>query len=294
MKRGLLVAIDGGGTGCRARVYDGALAPLGESAAGPANLLAGDGSDALEAIRKAAFEALSAAGVRNNRDDVGLSASLAGATDAGRARFFAADWFTRDLRILSDTHAAVLGAHGGQDGGVVVSGTGAAACVLLAGELREIGGWGFAIDDFGSGADIGRRALRAALRRLDACCEIGPADGLAARILGRFATPGAAATWASSARPADFGALAPDVFACDEAGDPDAKGILGRAVEELDRLVALTLRAGAPRVAIVGSVGRLLAPRLGDGFDAARIVTPQADALYGAALAARLGRGWTA
>jgi glucosamine kinase len=293
MSADYVVAIDGGGTGCRARVYDRALSQLGEGAAGPANLLVGDGSAAIASVRDAARAAMAAAGLRADLPDVVLSAALAGTTAEGRSRFFAADWSARGVRLLSDTHAAALGAHGGGDGGLVVSGTGAAACVLRDGHLREIGGWGFAVDDFGSGADIGRRALRAALRRIDADGHPGAPMGLCGRILARFETPGAAASWAAAARPADFGALALDVFETAEAGDAEAARIIDRAVAEIDRLVALTLRAGAQRVAVVGSVGRRLAPRL-RGASAAALVAPQGDALLGAALAARLGRGWTA
>jgi glucosamine kinase len=287
-----VVAIDGGGTGCRARVYDRGGAPRGEGAAGPANLLLGDGSVAIASVRAAARAAMAAAGLRDDLRDVALSVALAGATAAGRSRFFAVDWSAGHVRLLSDTHAAVLGAHGGADGGLVVCGTGAAACILREGRLREIGGWGFAVDDFGSGADIGRRALRLALRRIDADDRPAAASSLCARILARFDTPEAAASWAAAARPADFGALALDVFETAEAGDPDAARIVDRAVAEIDRLAALTLRAGAQRVAVVGSVGRRLAPRL-RGASAAALVAPQGDALFGALLAARLDRGWT-
>jgi glucosamine kinase len=291
----LLIGVDGGGSGCRARIFDRDLRPLGEGRAGPANLLSGDGGAAFDAVISAVADALREAGLSpGDSVDCALGAGLAGATPVARARFFARNPPFGVVRLLSDGHAAALGAHGGGDGGVVVLGTGAAASVVSAGAVHEIGGWGFAVDDLGSGADIGRRAVRAALRALDEA-DHGPSPiaGLAAQVRARHGDVAALVEWAAVATPADFGSLAPLVFDTAERGDAAARTILDGAVAELERLVLLAARHGAWRVAVSGSIGVRLAPHL--SRKAAEILVPAVgDACLGAALAVRAGLGWTA
>lgn len=289
----LIFAVDGGGTGSRARLLDPGGAVLAEAEGGPANLLVGDGSAPFAAIVDLARATLAAAGLAGDavaRLHAGLG--LAGATGQGRARFFARRPPFAETRILSDAHAALLGAHGGGDGGIVIQGTGSAACVLKDGRLREIGGWGFEIDDGGSGADIGRRALRRTLRGLDEAEDTRePGGALADALLARFGgDPYAIMDWAREALPRDFAAFAPLVFDAAEAGDPEARHVLSAAARETARLVALCRTHGAGRVALLGSVARRLEPWL-PALTRDCLVEPQGDARDGAALAVARGLG---
>lgn len=285
----LILGVDGGGTGCRARLYDEAGAVLGEGEGGPANLQLSDAAVPFNSVMQAARAALAAAGLAEDRlADCRAGLGLAGASAAARARFMDQSPPFALTVILSDAHAATLGAHGGQDGGIVILGTGAVAYVLKDGRPREIGGWGFACDDLGSGADIGRRAVRAAARALDEAAR--PEDvtaPLALRVLEHVGGPERLLDWSMRAIPGQYGALAPAVFET-AALDPAAEAILARATEELDRLTLLALKHGAARVSAMGSVARRLAPRLA-GRAAAAMTPARADALEGAAIAARRG-----
>jgi glucosamine kinase len=285
----LILGVDGGGTGCRARLYDDAGAVLGEGEGGPANLQLPDATIPFNSVMQAARAALAAAGLPEARlADCRAGLGLAGASAAARERFMAQKPPFAVTVILSDAHAATLGAHGGEDGGIVILGTGAVAYVLKEGVPREIGGWGFASDDLGSGADIGRRAVRAAARALDEVAR--PQDvtaPLALRVLAHVGGPGGLLDWSMRAIPGQYGALAPAVFET-ATEDPAAEAILARATEEMQRLTLLALKHGAQRVSVMGSVARRLAPRL-TGAAAAAIVPAQDDALAGAAIAARRG-----
>ncbi len=308
----LILGVDGGGTGCRARLTDAGGRVLGEGAAGPANLMIGDGAASFAAVLAAAGGAIASAGLPPHTiDRVRAGLGLAGTTPAARARFFARRPPFAETRVLGDAHAAALGAHGG-DGAVVILGTGAVACVARGGTARDIGGWGFPADDLGSGADIGRRAVRAALRSCDETPGGAPLHGgdpgdqqsgggergaadhgegtLARAVLARVGgDPAALVDWSFAARPADYGTLAPLVF--DAAGtDPVAEAILVRATAELSRLIALAHRHGAGRVALLGSVAARLAPRL-PGAVRASLSPAGGDAMDGAILAVRHGWG---
>lgn len=282
-----IAGVDAGGTGCRARVFDASGALRGAGEGGPANLLLGDGAAPFAAILGAVARAATAAGVAVGGLRVGVGA--AGATEQARARFFARRPPFAETRLITDTHAAALGAHGGADGGVAILGTGAAACVIVGGAVREIGGWGLAADDLGSGADIGRRAVRAVLRALDGDA---PLTALSAPALASHGgDPWRLAAWSLTAQPADWAALAPLAFEAAASGDAVAEGILAEAAVELARLVALTRLFGAARTAVLGSVALRLRARLAL---AEGLVAGQGDAVDGAALAVRRGLGWTA
>ena len=54
-----------------------------------------------------------------------------------------------------------------RDGACIICGTGSACFVRRGQEVFRIGGWGYLLDSAGSGYDIGRQALEAALRAQD-------------------------------------------------------------------------------------------------------------------------------
>ncbi len=272
-----VIGVDAGGSGVRARLR-GATDTLRSRQ--PGNLLLG--APAAAAIADAARAVARAAGVDPSEATVVVAA--AGDTPRGRRTLADAAQSFAGLRVLSDVCAAALGAHGGEDGAVIVLGTGAAGCVLRDGCPHYFGGWGLAIDDLGSGAHIGRLALRTALRVHDG--DVSPGS-LTLAISRRFgAAPSALVDWARGAAPGDLASLAPLVFAAAETGDPDAETILAEAVAALRRLADIARGRGAVRIAAAGSVGVRLAARA----DApAGLTSPALDAIDGAFLA--LDRG---
>ena len=86
--------------------------------------------------------------------------------------------------------------------------------------------------------------------------------------------------WCCAASQADFATLAPLVFD-HEAHDPAAAQLLGSAVHTLERLAVAVDPEGRLPLAVWGSIGQRLAPRLAPALQA-RLVRPQADALQGA------------
>ncbi len=67
----------------------------------------------------------------------------------------------------SDAFNALYGESDTGDGIALISGTGSSSFVLSEGEFHQVGGWGYLVDDAGSGFRVGADALRAAYRAYD-------------------------------------------------------------------------------------------------------------------------------
>ena len=252
---GLFLGIDGGGTGCRARIVDDAGRTLGEGAAGPANVTTdshGTCANILTATRQALPQ-----GAEITELQAVLGLAGANVRDSV-ARLLPGLPFAR-IRVVSDALTATRGALGTADGIVAAIGTGSVFSRQWRGEYRQVGGWGLVLGDEGSGGWIGRAILAHALRAWDGLfpetdltrdliCEHGGSDGVVA--------------FARDARPTDFARLAPRVAASD---DEAARRVMAAAAEEVATWIALLQPERPLPVVLLGGLGeqfaRLLAPR---------------------------------
>src|SRR5262249_52653068 len=155
----LFAGVDGGGTGCRARIEDTEGRVLGTGIAGPATLRLG-GERALAALEKACRAALADAGLGGHaRRAPHAGAGLAGIGRKGIDEQLAVRPHTfRSIVYAHDATTACLGAHADRDGGIVIVGTGSIGFALVGGREVRVGGYGFPISDEGSGADLGLHA----------------------------------------------------------------------------------------------------------------------------------------
>lgn len=275
-----LLGVDGGGTRCRARLASRAGKVLGDGEAGPANLRQGF-IEAFAAVLDAAGQCLAVAGLSQAAmARIIACLALAGASepeqlDAARRHRLPFAHTT----ITTDAEAACVGAHGGGDGGVVIVGTGSIGWGIVEGRRCRVGGWGLAVSDEGSGAWLGREAIRHALWAHDG---LVPWTSLLDQIFARFdRDPHVIVRWTATAAPRDYGGFAPLVI--DHAGRGDGAGIelVRLAAGHIDSLISRLYRAGAPRIALAGGLAEALEPHLSS---AARrhLVAAQGDALDGA------------
>jgi glucosamine kinase len=283
MDRPLLLAIDAGGTRCRARLADSTGQVLGEGQGAAANVLT-DPAGAWSSIRHAIQAALGpGAATAPPWSEMVAVLGLAG-LDPARPEA-PADWPLSRFRaclVETDAYIAQQGAFDGDDGAILIVGTGSVGLLVRGDERTSVGGYGAAVSDEGSGAWIGREAVRRALWAFDRRL---PSSMLTARILDAVGTPPAAQAWANAARPADYAALTPLVFTAAEAGDRQAVEIIEEAAGHLDQILARLAGAGAREVCLMGGLAAVLRPWLRTG--AARIVAPRGTALDGALLLAR-------
>lgn len=297
-ERQLFLGVDGGGTGCRARLADGAGAILGEGTSGPANIRVGL-QESLRSVLDAASQCLSQAGV--SYDDATIAClALAGASEpaeAAAAHAASAHRFRR-LIVTTDAHAACVGAHGGRDGGVVIVGTGSIGWAVHGRRSHRVGGWGFPVSDEGGGAWLGCEAVRQSLWAHDGRAAWTP---LLRSVSAEFGCdPHAIVRWMGGAKPRDFARLAPLVVrhaaSVDANADPAAAAIMRRAAAHIDAIAERLVAHGAARLALMGGLAAAVEPWL-PGTTRARLVPPAGDALDGALRIARAsvdaaGMGW--
>jgi glucosamine kinase len=282
----LLLGIDGGGTNCRARLCAPSGAILGEGLAGPANIRLGL-ENSLAAVRQATDLCLHQAGLTSSDlPRIAACLALAGASEpAALAAAQAQNYPFGHTTITTDADAACVGAHGGHDGGVIVVGTGTIGWAILKGRRHRVGGWGLLVSDEGSGAWLGREALRRVLWAHDGRA---PGTGLLRSLFEQFRNdPHAIVQWTSEASPRDFGSLAPRVVAYANHDDPAGVELMQLAAGHIDSLAARLVTLGTSRLSLVGGLAVHMKPWLSPGIQT-YLVPAGGDALDGALWLARV------
>jgi glucosamine kinase len=281
----LFIGVDGGGSGCRARIADKQGNMLGRGEAAPAALRLGI-DRSLAAVESACGAAAADAGLPAN--ELRQMEAVVGLAGVGRKglleELVARPHPFRSVRYVNDATIACLGAHGGADGGVVIVGTGSVGLAIINGREVRIGGYGFPVSDGGSGAALGLGALRVALKAYDGRISRAP---LASEMMRRFQDdPLEVIAWTDNATATDYARFAPLVLDFAEQGDVAALEIVRVAAKEVDGLAKRLFQCGTPRVALVGGLAPRMQPFLAPDL-LERLVPSMGDAIDGALLLAR-------
>lgn len=279
------LGVDGGGTGCRARLEDEDGNVLGQGLSGPATTRLGI-AEAWASIARAFGAAIEEAGFGKRqiaRTHAGIGLAGIGRKGALEALNAVPHPFA-SVDFVSDGVGACLGAHSGQDGAIVVAGTGSIGLGFADGRDLRAGGYGFPISDEGSGADLGLKAVQLALRAHDGRHERTP---LLTELMQRFSNdPMEAVAWMDRATATDYAAFAPLVMRHADQGDPVGRRIVQAAAEQIDTLVRVLFEKGAPRVTLLGGLASPLEPWLAP--DVRRRLKPaDGDAVAGAIILAK-------
>jgi glucosamine kinase len=206
-----------------------------------------------------------------------------------------------EIVVCGDEEIALDAAFPGQAGVLIACGTGSNVLGRTsAGELLNVGGWGPALGDQGSGHWIGHQALRAAFHALD----FGHQTNILDRVI-EFWSAGSleeVVNIANRTPPPDFSQLARIVVELAEQGEAVALAVLlegGRligedAVQAFRRVRALDAAPELPGIAFVGSILEKVGTVRENMFDtihrqlpAARILPEAVDAVEGALWRAR-------
>ena len=280
----LFLGVDGGGTGCRARLETADGKVLGQGRSGPASMRFGFAA-AFYSIITAAQQAVRESGLGEAaypRIHAGIGLAGTGTRGARRAldnweHPFASACFE------GDGYMALLGAFAGGDGGIVVCGTGSIG-ITWRGQTLRVGGYGFPVSDEGSGADIGLNALRTALRTLDGRV---PPTPFTEEVLAKFShDPVEIVDWLDRASSTDYATLAPMVVHHAAAGDAGATALMKQAASQIADLAAALVKKGAPKVALVGGLADVMRAWLPDHIQP-DIVAPAGDAMAGGIILAK-------
>lgn len=279
----IFLGVDGGGTKCRMRLTDSGMNVLADWVGGPANLQIERGAVADATLREGIAAVFAKAGLPDaNRANCTACFGLAGAhLPEARADFARRDFALARFTVTTDVETAWAGAHGLNDGGVLILGTGSAAYGRVGDAVVAAGGWGFHVGDNGSGARLGQRACRMALEAADG---LRPQTALSRAIMAKFDGQAGMMGWSFAAKPHDFGAFAELVLA--HADDGLGANLIGQQLADIALYFDWFAQKGIARVAVVGGLGAALLPRLAAAHPG-RAVPPDADALTGALLLAR-------
>jgi len=283
----LYLGVDGGGSHCRARIENEYGEELGKGRAGPATTRIGIDKTWRSIMRACTAAVEEAALTQDDFARMHAGIGLAGLSRRGAeaalnqlAHPFAS------VRFMGDGLAACLGAHGGKDGAIVVTGTGSVGIGLISGRELRFGGYGFPISDQGSGADIGIQAIRLALLAADKRAATSP---LLEEVLGGFDhDPLQAVAWSEQATATDYATFAPMVLRHANKGDPIGRRIVERAADAIGDLLDLFVRQGIDRLSLVGGLSGAIAGWLTPDLRR-RLKPPDGDAVAGALLVARRG-----
>ncbi|MEX1179802.1 MAG: BadF/BadG/BcrA/BcrD ATPase family protein [Cucumibacter sp.] len=290
----LYLGVDGGGTHCRMRLADSALATLGEAKIErKSNLQVDDGDSAYSAVIELTGMVFRAAGLLPETAARTYACfGMAGARlESARAAFETRAYPFARVKVYDDIDIARSGALLGEDGAALIVGTGSAGLAVIGGKRHQIGGWGFHVGDTMSGAILGRELLRISLLAHEG---LRPATPLTRAAMARFKSePNELMGWSFSAngpdapaRPADFGEYAPMVLDYLDRADPVALELLEFELAAIDQYVDWFRTRGAKVIAVVGGLGGRLYPRLVERYGEI-IAEPKSAPLDGALILAR-------
>lgn len=252
-----VMAIDGGGTRCRLALWTGRDVVSVET--GSANV----STDFAGGVRQI-IEGIGALAAKTGESVDALKAlptfvGLAGVTGAEIADRLRQALPFAHLRIEDDRPAALRGALGDRDGVIAHCGTGSFFGSRIAGAMRFSGGWGPVLGDEASAQWIGRAALKVTLRAVDG--RLKP-SGLSQMLLDRFGGAAGVVRFGGTARPSEFGALAPHVTEHAAAGDALGRRIMGDAASDIAQSLPAIGWVPGMTICLTGGIGPHFEPYL--------------------------------
>ncbi|WP_144108230.1 BadF/BadG/BcrA/BcrD ATPase family protein [Paraburkholderia sp. BCC1886] len=293
------IGVDGGGTGTRVVLGDG-MQVIAEAQGGPAALSRG-----VEAAWRTIEAACVAAFVRIGEpfawDSVTVGIGIAGAhNEQWRREFIACAPVTLGIVVETDSYTSLLGAHGGEPGICIATGTGSVGEALYAdGSTRVVGGFGFPAGDEASGAWFGlhavghmqkvvdgRSGFDALARDLFALVGIDGSQPCPAELAQRYRST--LMRWLASAAASDYARLAPTVFTHDR--HLLSRELIGTAIDDVLSMVDTLDPTHELPVALSGGLASCLAAYLGDRLGG-RLVSARASSAHGALSLAYRTRG---
>lgn len=274
------VGVDGGGTSCRARICNVDGHCLGEAKTGSANILLG-GNIAMASIQ----DAIATAATQAQLTDTDYGYMSVGLALAGAEQkqawydFMALPYPYAAITLNTDAYGACLGAWRGEEGAILIAGTGSCGILLRDNQQQVIGGREFPISDQGGGAVMGLRLIQQVLLSVD---EIVPHTPLTQQVMNHFNHDvDAIVSWSKTARPCDYGQFSPAIFSRAADGDSLAVDLLKQTANDIEMLLSALAKRGAEKICLMGSIGEHIQPWLSPPLRA-RLALPQGDAMDGA------------
>ena len=261
-KNTYFLGIDGGGSKCKAIIVDANKQVLGSGLSGPANPLHGF-EQAIHSIQESAELALTSAKLSG----VELNDLIAGVGLAGVNLPILFEQMSnwqhpfKKMFLATDLLVACLGAHQGEDGAVMITGTGSCGFSYIDGHPFIVGAHGFPHGDKGSGAWFGLQAAKQVLLSLDGIIAPSVMNEKLLSLLN--VSNGIAVVEVIAGKPAAFYAkMANLVFDAAEEGDVLAKSIVDDGAEYISGVARQLWSKKPPRMSLIGGLTPRLKPWL--------------------------------
>lgn len=257
----LFLGVDGGQSSTTALIADDKGTILGRGVGGPCNHVGKEQGRARfeSAMSQSLGEACAMAGLHPSQLSFeAVCMGFSGGAD-DKEEYLRATVQARKYILTTDAWVALTGATGGAPGVMTISGTGSITLGRNArGETQRVGGWGYVYGDEGSGFDITRQALRAALRYEE---KWGPPTRLYAALLEAESAPDANTLmhrfYTDSYPRVRIARLAKLVDQVAREGDTVALEILHNAAQQLATMAAVAREKlfAAGETAVISYVG---------------------------------------
>lgn len=285
MKTNIFIGVDGGGTKTKVRIEDAEGNLVSEGSAGSSNIrfsVMSSWKSINQAIQEALEKSRYSLSDQNIHFHVGLGLAGCEVRDAVNAFLsYTHPFYTLDLR--SDAHMACLGAHEGEDGAIIIIGTGIVGYQIVNDKNFKVGGWGFPHDDVGSGAWLGLEAARLTFEWLDDRAE---RSDLTHAVFSFFNEDQLKfCEWANGATAPDFACLAPLVIKQSQLGESSALALMKKSAHSVEKIVtALDKSSNASKLkyCLLGGIASFIEPLLSDEVRH-RMTLSKGDAAHGAA-----------
>lgn len=253
----LFIAVDGGGTKTEILLLTSAGTVVDSVRLGPSNPNA-CGIEGACALLKNGIASLTLE--KYGRPPSAIYAGIAGALsgDNGRrlADFLSAEFPGTPVKVETDIFNIIASA--GIEGKCIaaIAGTGTVVYAADGDSVRRIGGWGWMFDEGGSGFDIGRAAIRAALAAGDGLTERSLLVSLVEAKLGRQAWDAIGELYKKDRE--YIASFARCVFDAAEKGDASANEIILANARRLATLIKAAAKqyGCGPRTVVSGGLAR--------------------------------------
>lgn len=250
-----LIGVDAGGTHTTAIAYDLKGQKLAEAQAGPGQVNT-DYNNAITNITKAINELVD----EIDGDCQRILCGMAGLSVIGHAPEVAAEISAKvdnlPTRAVTDSLLALYNGLEGEDGGLVIAGTGSVFNGLQHGSIITTGGYGYILGDEGSGYAISLSALKSALLSWDKR-EDNELIGMFNKLFKVDNLNDATAKFYKTSN-SDFASMAVSVAQLADKGDPFASAVIKEQAELLARDITIGMdRYEEPKpmkIALTGSV----------------------------------------
>ena len=257
----LLLGVDGGGTKTTIVACSDTGEYLGSVSCGSINYNAIGMKAARENIAAGIDGILQKTGQKDYRFiTIGHSALDGEATEEEKTAFCEGIIDQDKLYMLSDADVALKGSASGSYGMLIISGTGAiGSAVDKAGVKYVAGGWGYLLNDDGSGYAIGMGAIKSAIRDYERGVSAPLEEAVKAHFKVNEMRAAIPVIYAEGFLPSAIASIAVDVIKIAETGDFEANRILKETAGQLADLVFSLIQQakgaldGAP-VYVYGSI----------------------------------------